>query len=399
MRARSDRKPRLVLRMIVMLIAVGVLLGLVWGWHFMQAKMMKQYFATMKEPPQTVSTMRAEYAAWQPKLEAIGTLRAVKGADLALDLSGVVATVDVKSGDDVKAGQLLLTLRDNDGLAALRQLQANAALAKVTYERFEKQLAVKAVARADYDARAADLKAKQAAVAQQQALVAKKELHAPFDGHAGIITVNPGDYLNAGTTIVTVQQLDPIFVDFNVPQKDLGSLKVGQKVAVSLDAFPGRPFEGQLTAINPKVDTSTRNVLVEARIANGDRVLMPGMFVKVAVDIGSTVRQLTLPQTAVSYNPYGSTVFVAAPAKAEAGNAAKPANGAKGAPAAPELVAKQVFVTTGPTRGDQVAILTGIKEGDEVVTSGQLKLKNDTPLVVNNTVQPANNPAPTPQEH
>jgi membrane fusion protein (multidrug efflux system) len=332
--------------------------------------------------------------------------------------------VNLKSGDEVKEGQVLLQLRDSEDAAQLRQLEAAAALADVTLKRAQQQLSVQAISKADFDTASADLKAKQAAVAQQQVNVSKKTLRAPFDGRAGIITINPGAFLDSGKTIVTLQQLDPIFVDFHLPQRNLDNLRVGQKLALTLDAYPGKHFEGTLSAINPKVDNDTRNVQIEASIPNPDRTLVPGMFASVSLDVGQQQRQLTLPQTAIVYNPYGETVYVvtkkadfdksqaeaakannsvakADPAKApEKGkDAAKDAKDAKGGPAADSLVVRQAFVTTGATRGDQVTITKGIDEGTEVVSSGQIKLKSGSPITIDNKVQPLDNPNPTPQEH
>ena len=363
-------------------------------------------------PPAVVSTTKTAYQEWQPELRAVGTLRAARGADLALDVAGLVTRVNVQSGDAVKEGQALLQLRDSEDVAQLHQLEAAAALSEVTFGRAKQQLAVQAISKADYDQSAADLKAKQAAVQQQQVNVAKKQLRAPFAGRAGIVTINPGAYLNSGTTIVTVQQIDPVLVDFFLPQKDLAELKVGQRTVLALDAFVGKTFEGEINAISPKVDNDTRNVQVEAKVPNPDGQLTPGMFATVSVDVGTKQRYLTLPQTAVVYNPYGETVFVVTKkgdlAKAQAAEAAKNAN-AKAQPAkdaskgsqlpADALVVQQAFVTTGATRGDQVAIVKGLDDGAEVVTSGQIKLKNGAPIKVDNSVQPTNNPNPTPQEH
>jgi membrane fusion protein (multidrug efflux system) len=407
--------------MIWMILAVLLLIALIAGIKVM---MIMRMMAGMKPPPPAVvSTAKAKYEEWQPALNAVGTLRAVRGADLALDVAGLVTKVNLRSGDEVKEGEVLLQLRDTEDVAQLRQLEAAAALASVTFDRAKQQLAVQAISKADYDAAAADLKAKQAAVQQQQVNVSKKQLRAPFSGRAGIITVNPGAYLNSGTTIVTLQQLDPIFVDFHLPQRNLAELKVGQKVTLRLDAFKGKTFEGTLSAISPKVDNDTRNVELEASVPNPDRVLVPGMFADVSVDVGSEERHLTLPQTAVVYNPYGETVYVVKKKadfdKAQAENRAatadpKPADAkkadakdakkgdkkdARNAVPADQLVVQQTFVTTGGTRGDQVAIVKGLDEGDEVVTSGQVKLKSGSPITIDNSVQPANSPNPTPQEH
>lgn len=387
MQTRVEKKPSTVKRMIIMLILVGLLLLLLVGWNVGGRMAMKGAMAKMTQPPQTVSTAKTEYQMWQPLQTTVGTLRAVRGADLAFEVAGLVTRVNLKSGDEVKDGDLLVQLRDTDDVASLHQLEAAAALAEVTFGRARRQLDVQAISKADYDTAAADLKGKQAAVQQQQAVIAKKQLRAPFAGRAGIITVSPGAYLSSGSTIVTLQQLDPLYVDFFVPQRNLGDLKVGQTVNVKLDAFAGQTFVGRLSAINPKVDGDTRNVQVEATVPNPQRALTPGMFANVDVEIGEPARRLTLPQSAITFNPYGETVFVV---KASG-------NDEKGKPQAP--TAQQVFVTTGATRGDQIAIVSGIDEGTEVVTSGQLKLKNGTPLTINNSVQPANDPNPKPQEH
>jgi len=413
MQTRVEEKPSTAKRMIVMIVAVVALIALIAGIKVLS--IMKMIAGSKPPPPAVVSTAKAAYQEWQPELRAVGTLRAVRGADLALDVAGLVTRVNVRSGAEVKEGQVLLQLRDSEDVAQLRQLEAAAALAEVTFARAKEQLAVQVISKADYDQAAADLKAKQAAVAQQQVNVAKKQLRAPFAGRAGIVTINPGAYLSSGTMIVTVQELDPVYVDFHLPQKTLAELKAGERVTLTLDAFP-KAFEGTLSAISPKVDNDTRNVQVEAKVPNPGNVLTPGMFTNVSIDVGSKQRYLTLPQTAVVYNPYGETVFVVktkaeadkAQAAAEAAQnaepteqqpAAKKAKANKGPQLPPDaLVVRQAFVTTGPTRGDQVAILKGLDEGIEVVTSGQIKLKSGSPIRIDNSVQPANSPNPTPQE-
>jgi len=430
MQTRVERKPpSTTKRMIWMVLGVLLLIGIIVGIKVM---MVMRMMAGMKPPPPSVvSTAKAGYEEWQPVFNAVGTLRAVRGADLALDIAGLVTKVNLKSGDEVKEGDVLLQLRDSEDVAQLHQLEAAAALADVTMKRAQQQLGVQAISKADFDTASADLKAKQAAVQQQQVNVAKKQLRAPFSGRAGIITVNPGAYLNSGTTIVTLQQLDPIFIDFHLPQRNLADLKVGQKITLKLDAFKGKTFEGTLSAISPKVDNDTRNVQVEATVPNPDRQLTPGMYATVNIDVGSKERQLTLPQTAVVYNPYGETVYLvktkaefdkaqaqnaaansdpksadakADPKKADAKDAKKDAKkddkkDAKNATPPDQLVVQQTFVTTGSTRGDQVAIVKGLDEGAEVVTSGQVKLKSGSPITIDNSVQPANSPNPTPQEH
>jgi len=386
MTTRVDKKPSTTRRMIWMVAGVLLLILVIAGIKVLLV--MRMIHNMPKPAPATVSTIIASEQLWQPSLSAVGTLRAANGADLAMEVAGLVTAVNLKSGQDVQRGQVLLQLRDGDDVAQLQQLEAAAQLSRLTFERARKQLAAQAISKADYDTAAADLKGKQAAVAQQKVVVAKKQLRAPFAGRAGIITVSPGDYLSAGTTVVTVQQLDPLLVDFHVPQSELGRLQVGQAVNLKLDAYASRGFSGKLSAINPKVDLGTRNVQVEATVPNHDKALTPGMFAKVSVDVGSEQRQLTLPQAAIVYNPYGDTVYVVQPSRGKDD---------KGQPL-PATV-KQTFVTLGATRGDQVAILKGIAAGTVVVTSGQIKLKNDAPIAIDNSVQPADSAHPAPQEH
>jgi membrane fusion protein, multidrug efflux system len=387
MNARSNRKPSTTKRMVIMIIIVGVLLGGLVGINIYGKMMGAEYAANMKAPPQTVSSMKASSQNWQPEQASVGSLRAVKGADLAFDVGGIVSKVNVKSGEEVKQGQLLVELNADDIVAQQRSLEANTALLKTTLNRAQQQLAYKGISQAEYDSAAANLKAAQAGVAQQAALVGKRQLRAPFDGRIGIVTLTPGSYINAGTAVVTLQQLDPVFVDFNVPQRSLGELKVGQKLELTLDGIADKRFEGIVTAISPKVDGSSRNAQVEASVPNPDQLLKPGMFANVALQVGDQQTYLTLPQSAVTFNPYGETVFLVVPSDKK---------NEKGEPEPP--TAQSVFVTTGSRRGDQVAILTGVKDGDEVVTSGQLKIKNGTPLIIDNSQKPANQAAPTPQE-
>ncbi|MBU6249141.1 MAG: efflux RND transporter periplasmic adaptor subunit [Xanthomonadaceae bacterium] len=386
MTTRAENKPSTARRMLWVILGTLALIAVIAGAKVLLV--MRMIHSMPKPGPVTVSTVKAGEQDWQPSLDAVGSLRAANGADLATEVAGLVTEVHLKSGQDVKKGQLLVQLRDGDEVAQLQQLEANARLAKLTLDRARQQLAAQAISEADFDTAQANFQARQAAVAQQQVVIAKKQLRAPFDGRAGIITISPGDYLAAGTQVVTVQQLDPLFVDFNVPQGQLARLKVGQPVRLRLDAWPGRTFSGRLSAISPKVDASTRNVRVEATVPNHDKTLTPGMFAKLTVDVGQPRRQLTLPQAAIVYNPYGDTVYVVQPGKGK---------DAQGKPNPPTV--KQAFVTTGDTRGDQVAILKGISAGTEVVTSGQMKLKNDATITVDNSVQPADAAHPTPQEN
>lgn len=360
--------------------------------------------AVPKPAPQTVSTAQVQKLQWQTQFTAVGTLNPVRGADLSTEVAGLVRTVHFKSGQDVKAGALLVELNADSDIALLHSAEAAAAQAATVLKRDQAQLAVQAVSQAQIDADTNDLKAKRAQVEQQAAVVAKKSIRAPFSGRLGITALNPGQYVNAGDKLVTLQTLDPIYADFSLPQQQLAGLAVGQVVNLTVDTFPGQSFTGKINAISPKVDSATRNVQVEATVLNPKLLLLPGMFANVKIDIGGVQEQLTLPSTAVTYNPYGSTVYVvkeAEPPKAGAAGAA----GAAGTPAPaanpsgkPQLVAEQVFIETGPTRGDQISIVKGLKAGQVVVSSGQNKLKNGSPVTVDNSVQPTNDAAPTPQE-
>jgi membrane fusion protein (multidrug efflux system) len=373
-------------RMTIMLCGVFLLLGLIFAFNQLKTFMIKYFISGMGLPPATVSTMVIATSEWQPKLTSVGNVRAFRGVELSTELGGLVQTVPIKSGQDVKEGDLLIKLNDSSDIAQLNSLKAMADLAKVINERDKQQLAIQAISKNVFDTSAADAKSKQAQVEQQTALVAKKNLKAPFSGRVGIVSINPGQYVNPGDKLLTLQTLDPIFVDFNLPQNNAEQIQVGQEVVVTTDAFKDASFTGKITAVSPKVDTNTRNIQVEAKLANPDKKILPGMFANVNIKLGDQVKYLTLPQTAVTYNPYGSTVFIAK------------TTGKKDKQGNPALEAQQVFVTTGSTRGDQVAILKGVDEGATVVTSGQLKLKNGTPLIINNKVQPANSPDPKPQE-
>lgn len=370
-------------RLIIVVVAAGVLLALIVGFNTWKANFVAKLRAKNAAPPQAVTTASAAFTDWQPEVGAVGSLRAVRGVDVTTEVTGLVRSLHFTSGEQVKAGQVLVELNADAEAAQQRALEAAADLAATVYERDKAQYEAEAISKAQLDADAADLKNKRAQAAAQAALVAKKTLRAPFAGRLGITTVNPGQYLNTGDKVVTLQAVDPIYVDFKLPQQQLASIASGQAVKLTTDAFPGVTFTGKITAIDPRVDASTRNFQAEATVANSEQKLLPGMFVRVAVIAGEPHRYLTLPQTAITYNPYGATIFLAR--KKPGGNDQ-------------DLIAAQSFVTLGPTRGDQVAVLRGVSEGDLVVTSGQLKLNNGAPLVVNNSLLPENDPHPIPQE-
>lgn len=410
-------RPRLRKRMIIVVLVVLVLFAALVGFNTFKGIMVGKFMQSMANPPQTVSTMEAALLTWQPTLEAFGNVRAVQGADLAFDVPGLVAQIQVASGADVESGQVLIQLVDDQDRATLEALRAQAQLAQLTARRAREQLAVKAISQAGYDAAVADARNASAQADAQAALVARKTLRAPFAGRIGIITASPGQYANAGETMVTLQQLDPVYVDFHLAQASLENLHTGSTVAVSAQGVSNQVFTGQVSAVDPKLALDTRNIGVEATLANPGHLLLPGMFTHVAVDNGAPRQYLTLPATAITYAPYGDTVFVVhegqPPAPAAGGNPQQahaattdPAAEGKSGAAKPGAVqaepphyVEQVLVEAGPTRGDQVAVVSGIRAGDVIVTSGQLKLKNGTPVNINNTVQPAFDPDPHPQEH
>lgn len=372
----KSRTASLIIRMVIMLIVIGAILGGIFGFQAFKSQMIAQAIAARSNPAQTVSTTTAASSDWQERLEAVGSFRAVNGAALSSEVAGIVEALSFQDGQDVAAGTPLLQLRAEEDLATLKQYQAAADNAQVTYDRDLRQLKAQGVSQATVDSDLATLKQAQAQVAAQQAAIDKKTVKAPFAGRLGVREVDLGQYLAAGTTIVTLQSLDPILFDFTLPQQALAKLKVGQAVAAMLDAYPGQSFAGTITAISPLVDSTTRSLTVRASFANPDHVLLPGMYGKAAVAVGAPQRYVTLPATAIVSNPYGDIAYVVA---------------GQGA----SQTVKQIFVTTAGSRGDQVAVAKGVAEGDTVVTSGQLKLQNGSPVTVNNTVTPPNDPNPS----
>ena len=372
-------------RMIIMLIIVGVIFGVIFGFKGFQSYMMKKYMSSAAAPAVTVSVVTAATEEWQPQISAVGTLRAARGVDISSEVAGIVQNVNCKSGDNVKAGQTILQLNADSDIAQLQTLSAARDLSQSVYERNKKQFIAQAVSKASLDADAADLKVKQAQVAQQEALLRKKTISAPFAGRLGIFSVNPGQYLNPGDKIVTLQALDSIYVDFYLPQQELSRVASGQAVAAVTDTYPDKKFNGRISAISPKVDLQTRNVQIEALIANPRHELLPGMYATIKIQAGKSNRYLTLSRTAVTFNPYGETVYIVE----EKG---------KTKDGKPALFVRQTFVTLGSSRGDQVAILKGVKEGERVVTSGQLKLKSGSQIVINNQVQPSSDANPVPAQ-
>jgi membrane fusion protein, multidrug efflux system len=376
--------PRAMIKpLVIMVIVVAVVLGIVLAWQLFMGKMGKKYMAAAASAPQTVSTMVAATAEWQPSIQSTGTLRAVRGADLSAQAAGVVEQISFDSGNEVPAGKVLLRLNPNDDYAKLAQLQAAAELADQTLKRDQEQFAAEAISKANIDTDVSSQKSAHAQVTAQQALIEEKIVKAPFAGRLGIRQIDLGQYLTAGTTIVTLQALDPILIDFYVPQQALAQMKVGQSVTAAIDTYPGKSFVGAVESINSKVDPASRNVQVRASFRNAERRLVPGMFASVSIDYGDKQAPITLPQTAVTYNPYGDTVFVVEKNGTDEKGQAR-------------LQVQQRFVTLGARRGDQVAIQSGIKPGEVIVTAGQIKLRNGVAVIVNNAVQPANELNPNP---
>jgi len=381
---RLTASPRAMVKpLVILLLTVAVVIGGIFGWQHFIGNMTKKYMGAMATAPQTVSTTIAAASSWQSRSQALGTLRAVRGADLAAQASGVVDKIHIESGAEVAAGTVLLTLKPNDDPAKLAQLQAQAELASITLKRDQEQLDAQAISQATVDADASNLKSARAQVAAQQALIEEKVVRAPFAGSLGIRLVDEGQYLAAGTTVVTLQALDPIYIDFYVPQQALARLKVKQAVSATVDAYPGVAFTGNIASVNSKVDTASRNVQVRASFANADRRLVPGMYANVDIDDGDPSTLVTLPQSAITYNPYGNTVYLVQ----------KSGTDDKGNP---KLTVLQRFVKLGDTRGDQVAVKSGVAAGDEVVTAGQMKLRNGSPVVINNKIVPSSDSNPTP---
>ena len=380
------KKP-MVKRMLIMFMLIGIVFAAIVGYQQFVASMMKQFLSSNAQPPATVTAMQVKRELWQPQLKAVGSLRAIQGVDISSEIAGIIEKVHFKSGDQVEQGDLLLELSSSEERARLQALQAARKLAEINLRRDRQQYEIRAVSKARLDVAEAELAGKKAQVAEQQAIIDKKQIHAPFSGQLGVLRLSPGQYINPAEKIVTLQDNSALYVDFKLPQRHLGQLRAGQKITVHSHTDKPAAISGLITAINASVDPGSRNVAVEGLIYNNGGQLLPGMFVNITIDTGRPERLLTLPQTAVSFNAYGSTVFVATQEQ-QAGEA--------DANAMP--LAQQVFIKTGETRGDQVAILEGLSEGDMVVTSGQLKLKNGTPLIINNDILPANEAAPKPQE-
>ena len=333
-------------------------------------------------PPSAVTTIPAEAVVWHPALQAIGTLAPVEGVMLSADAEGTIVKILAESGTAVKAGDPLVVLDTSVEVAQLNAAEARAGLAKINIDRARELLDNKTLAKSEFDTIDATTKQILADVAALRAQIDKKTVRAPFDGRIGIRLVNVGQYISKGRALMPLQKLDPIFVNFSVPQRQLADLKIGQKIMVTIDAYQGKVFAGEITAINSEVDALTRNISVQATLGNPEELLRAGMFAQVEIELPVGQPKVVLPATAIAYAPYGNSVFVVEKMKDKDGGE--------------YLGVRQQIVTLGATRGDLVVIESGVKPGEQVVTAGVFKLRNGAHVQVNNTVQPSADSAPKP---
>jgi membrane fusion protein, multidrug efflux system len=370
-----------------MLLMLGVVLLVLGGLAFVKYRQVQTAVAASKSfqlPPEAVTSIVAKQSPWPNTIGVIGTMEAVHGVTVSADLPGTVAKINFESGKSVQAGDILVELDTRQERAQLASLQAQHELSSLNYDRAKNLSNAGVVSRQDYDRANADQRQTEANVAEVKATIERKIIRAPFSGILGLRKVNLGQYLAAGAPIVSLQSLDPIYVDFGIPQEAALKVQVGRQLVVTSDDLPGREFRGQVTALDSVVDQTTRNIQVQATLRNPGGKLKPGMFVQVDATSGAPGNFVTLPASAISYAPYGDSVFVITDMKDPKGQTYRGV--------------RQQFVKVGPARGDQVAILSGVKSGEEVVTSGVFKLRNGAAVQVNNKVQPENNPAPKPED-
>jgi membrane fusion protein (multidrug efflux system) len=369
--------------MIFMLGAVVVLLGALGFFKFKQVQSAVQA-ASFQPPPEAVTSIVAQRQDWPATTGVIGTLEAVHGVVVSADLPGAVAKINFDSGTSVREGEVLVELDTRQEQAQLAALEAQRDLARINYGRMQELVKGGVISRMEYDQSTAQQKATEANVAEIRATIERKRIRAPFSGILGIRKVNLGQYLSAGSPVVPLQSLNPIYVNFGMPQQAVTRLQLGRNLQVTSEALVGRVFAGRVTALDSVVDQATRNVQVQATLANPQGKLRPGMFVQVEVGMGASRPVITLPASAISYAPYGDSVFVIADLKDPKGQTYRGV--------------RQQFVKVEGSRGDQVAIVSGLNPGDEVVTSGVFKLRNGAAVQVNNKVQPGNSPAPKPED-
>jgi membrane fusion protein (multidrug efflux system) len=341
--------------------------------------------SSFQPPPEAVTTIAARHERWPATLGAIGTVHAVRGVTVSADLPGVVESITFESGRSVREGEVLVRLDARQERAQLLAAEAQRDLAKLSLDRVRGLVGQGILAEAELDRVMAEHRQAEARVGEIRATIERKQVRAPFSGVLGIRQVNLGQYLDGGAPIVPLQSLDPVHVNFAVPQQRVGDMRVGGEVQVTAEGFAGESVTGRITAIDSVVDEATRNVQVQATFDNPAGRLRPGMFVQAQVRTGDTASMLSLPASAISYAPYGDSVFVVSEMKGRDGS--------------PYRGVRQQFVKLGAARGDRVAVIAGLEPGDEVVTSGAFKLRSGAAVHVDNSVQPANSPAPSPEDN
>lgn len=371
-------------RMILMLALTAVVVGGLGAIKFQQIQTAVAQAAAYRPPPEAVTTIVATAEPWPDTLPVIGTTAAVQGVTVSADLPGLVARIAFESGRAVRAGDVLVELDTKQEQAQLAAAEAQRELARLNFDRMQALVVDGAISKADFDQAAAEQKSTEARVGEIKASIARKTIRAPFSGILGIRQVNLGQYLSGGDPVVPLQALHPIYVNFGVPQQDTARVRVGGAVRITADELSGTVFTGRVTAVDSVVNPATRNVQVQATVPNAVGQLKPGMFVQTAIATGATRSIVSLPASAIGYAPFGDSVYVLGDLKGPDGKTYRGVT--------------QTFVKIGPTRGDRVAVLSGVNPGDEVVTSGVFKLRNGAAVSVNNAVQPGNNLAPTPAD-
>jgi len=372
-------------RMISMLALMAAFIALIGTVKFKQVQTAIAQASSFQPPPEAVTTTVSRGEQWASSLEAIGTVVAVHGVTVSADLPGIVERIAFDSGRAVQAGEVLVQLDTSQEQAQLVAAESQRELTRLNFERARGLSDQGIVSRADFDRSAAELKQAEARVGEIRATIERKRIRAPFTGILGIRQVNLGQYLSAGDAVVPLQSLHPIYVNFSVPQQEVGRLRVGGEVGVTAEGMAGPALVGRITAVDSIVNEATRNVQVQATFPNADERLRPGMFVQTRIDLGASTPVVALPASAINYAPYGDSVFVVADVQGP--------NGQK------YRGVRQQFVKLGGSRGDQVAVVSGVGPGEEVVTSGVFKLRPGAAVRVNNDVQPGNNPAPKPEDN
>jgi len=370
-------------RMIVMLAATTMFVAALGFVKFKQIQTAIGQAAAFQPPPEAVTTIVARQEPWPSTLSAIGTMAAVQGVNVSADLPGTVDRIGFDSGKSVREGEVLALLDTRQEQAQLAAAEAQKELARLNFERMNGLLNERVISRAEFDRATADQRQADARVGEIRAAIERKTIRAPFSGILGIRHVNLGQYLSGGDALVSLQSLNPIYVNFGVPQQSAGEMRIGRSVRIIAGDLAGTDFNGRITAIDSIVNETTRNVQVQATLANPGGKLRPGMFVQTEVILGAASAVVSLPASAISYAPYGDSVFVVTDLENAGGQTYRGV--------------RQQFVKLGSARGDQIVIVSGVKAGDEVVTSGVFKLRNGAAVLVNNKVRPANNPAPKPE--